>query len=190
VTLLASNYILPEQLFPRISVISGLAIVGLGLWTLNARLRGESKLGHHHHHGNDHEHAHGHHHGPHTHSHDGHTHSHFPPDGQRLSVRSLVALGISGGLLPCPSALVVLLGSIALGRVAFGLALVVAFSFGLALTLTGVGLAFLYAGRLLESRINGHGRIRAIFTYGPAIGSFALVVAGTVIILRALDQIG
>jgi nickel/cobalt exporter len=107
-----------------------------------------------------------------------------------LSLRSLVALGISGGLLPCPSALVVLLGSIALGRVGYGLALVAAFSLGLAMTLTGVGLAFLYAGRLLDSRINGQGRTRAIFKYGPAFGSLALVVGGTVIILRAFGQTG
>jgi ABC-type nickel/cobalt efflux system permease component RcnA len=190
VTLFASNYILPEQLFPWISVFSGLTIIVLGLWTLQTRLRGDTGPGHHHHdHEHEHDHVHDHAHN-HQHSHEGHTHSHLPPEGQRVNMRSLLALGISGGLLPCPSALVVLLGSIALGKVVFGLALVVALSLGLATTLTSVGLAFLYAGKLLDSRINGGGRIRLVFRYGPALGPFALVVAGAVIIFRALGQTG
>ena len=159
-------------------------------------------MGHHHrdhtHEHDDHsEHEH-HHHGEldhgHTHSHGGHSHSHLPPNGlgdnERLSLRSLVALGVSGGLLPCPSALVVLLGSIALGRVGFGLALVVAFSFGLAMTLTLVGLAFLYAGRLLDSRLNGRGRVGLLLRFGQFFGSLALTLAGALIIVRALEQTG
>ena len=84
----------------------------------------------------------------------GTSHSHLPPgaDGERLTWRSLLALGISGGLLPCPSALLALLGAVAVGRAGFGLMVVVAFSLGLAATLTGVGLLFLYAGRFLERR--------------------------------------
>ena len=62
-------------------------------------------------------------------------------------MRSLLAVGISGGLLPCPSALVVLLAAISLHRVAFGLLLIVAFSLGLALTITGVGLVAVLARR-------------------------------------------
>ena len=62
----------------------------------------------------------------------------------------MLALGISGGILPCPSALVVLLGAIAVHRVAFGLLLVVAFSVGLAATLTGVGLLVVYARRFVD----------------------------------------
>jgi nickel/cobalt transporter (NicO) family protein len=191
VTLFASNYILPEQLFPWISVFSGVTIIVLGLWTLYSRLRARpSASHHHHHHDHDHDQIHDHHDDGHEHSHGGHTHSHLPPEGQRLTMRSLLALGISGGLLPCPSALVVLLGSIALGKVGFGLALVIAFSLGLAMTLTSVGLVFLYAGRLLDSRINGDGRIRILFRYGPAFGSLALVFAGAMIIFRALSQTG
>ena len=65
---------------------------------------------------------------------------------------------MSGGILPCPSALVVMLGAIAVHRVAFGLVLVVAFSLGLALTLTGVGLLVVYAGRLVD-RVPSSGRV-------------------------------
>jgi ABC-type nickel/cobalt efflux system permease component RcnA len=123
-----------------------------------------------------------------VHSHGGRTHSHLPP--ARVSWRGLLALGVSGGLLPCPSALVVLLGSIALGQVGVGLALVVAFSLGLAATLTGLGLLFLYAGRIFERRLRTAGRWRPLLRIAPAIGSLALTIAGVAIILRALGETG
>jgi len=101
-----------------------------------------------------------------------------------------LALGVSGGLIPCPSALVVLLGAIALGRIGFGLALVIAFSLGLAATLTGLGILFLYAGRLLERRRLPGGRLAQAVRYAPAVGSIALTLAGLAIILRALGETG
>jgi ABC-type nickel/cobalt efflux system permease component RcnA len=182
VTLFASRFIVPEALFPWLSVLSGGLVVLIGLWTLRMRLRGESGLGHHHH---QHDHDHTHHH-DHTHSHDGHTHSHLPP--AEISWRGLLALGVSGGLIPCPSALLVLLGSVALGRIGFGLALVIAFSLGLAATLTGLGVLFLYAGRLLERRVPAGGRIRLVLRYGPVVGSVALTLAGVAIVVRALGE--
>jgi nickel/cobalt exporter len=74
-------------------------------------------------------------------------HSHLPPgaSGEKITWRSLLTLGISGGLVPCPSAMVLLLAAVALNKTAYGMLLVVAFSIGLAITLTLVGLAFLYA---------------------------------------------
>src|ERR1700683_5157423 len=65
--------------------------------------------------------------------------------GEQVSWRSLAALGISGGLVPCPSAMVLLLAAVALNKTAYGMLLVLVFSVGLALTLTAVGLTFLYA---------------------------------------------
>jgi nickel/cobalt transporter (NicO) family protein len=82
------------------------------------------------------------------HSHGGGAmHSHLPPgaSGEKITWRSLLTLGISGGLVPCPSAMVLLLAAVALNKTAYGMLLVVAFSVGLAITLTLVGLAFLYA---------------------------------------------
>ena len=152
------------------SLTSGLLVLGMGLILLRQRFgHGHGHFGHHHHHG-DHSHDHDHDHGTptglaniittimdhdHVHSHGhGHSHSHLPPasDGDKIRWRSLLALGVSGGLVPCPSALVVLLGAIALGRVGFGLLLVAVFSLGLAGALTGVGVLFLYARRFLERR--------------------------------------
>lgn len=198
VTLFASHYIVPERLYPWMSVVSGLMVIAMGLFTLRQRLRGEPAFGHHHHdHPHDHEHDHEHHHHDDAghgfvHTHGGSTHSHLPPgtDGSKVSWRTLLALGVSGGLIPCPSALVVLLGSIALGRVGFGLALVVAFSLGLAATLTGLGLVFLYAGRFLERHVRPTGRMVTFLRYAPAVGSVALTLAGVAIIVRALEQTG
>ncbi len=94
----------------------------------------------------DHEHAHRHSH-DHDHPHDSHTHSHVPEGG--VSLASLIALGVSGGLAPCPSAMVLLLFAISVGRVGLGLGLLVAFSLGLAGVLMAIGMLVLYAKHLL-----------------------------------------
>ena len=86
---------------------------------------------------------------PGEHSHGGVTHSHLPPAGTTISWRSLFVLGLAGGLIPSTSALLILLGSIAAGRPAFGFVLVVAFGLGMALVMGGIGLALVLArGRL------------------------------------------
>jgi ABC-type nickel/cobalt efflux system permease component RcnA len=109
-----------------------------------------------------------------------------------VSLRSLLTLGVSGGLLPCPSALVVLLSAIAFHRLAFGMILIVAFSLGLASTLTAVGMLVVYGSRFL-ARVQGSrssGAIPALLRAVRALPVFsALVVAslGTVIAFGALD---
>ena len=103
-----------------------------------------------------------------------------------MTWRGLLALGISGGLLPCPSALVVLLSAIALHRVAFGMLLIVAFSIGLAGVLTGVGLLLVYARRLFE-HFPADGRLlRAL----PVASALFVTAAGLVISAGALAQAG
>lgn len=162
--------------------------------------------------GHDHDHHHAHFHGDDAghaqpHSHDGHPHgdshhthvhphdhSHLPPgaDGGAITWRSLLALGVSGGLVPCPSALLALLGAVAVGRAGFGVLVVLAFSAGLAATLSAVGLAFLYAGRLLESRVRPGGRFRflaPILRWAPVGGAAAVTIAGLLILARALQEI-
>ncbi|MDP9470344.1 MAG: high-affinity nickel-transporter [Chloroflexota bacterium] len=196
-TLVASRYVVPEQLYPWMSLVSGLLVVAMGLVIFRQRLRGLPAFGHHHHHhhhhhgpaDHTHDHHHDHHHG-HGHSHGSQAHSHLPPgaDGSRVTWRGLLALGISGGLLPCPSALVVLLGSIALGRAGFGLLLVLAFSLGLATALTGVGLLFLFAGRLLERQAPTVGWPAALLRYAPVAGAGVVTLVGLGIVVRALGE--
>jgi nickel/cobalt exporter len=175
VTLFLSQYIVPETLYPWLGLVSGLIVVVMGASILARRVsRGRG----HHHHGHEHHHHHHHHHEP--------GHSHMPPgaDGSRITTRSMLALGVSGGILPCPSALVVMLGAIALHRAAFGLALVVAFSLGLALTLTTIGVLVVYAGRLMQRVPDRGGRV---VRWIPAFSAAVITTLGIGLTIRALD---
>jgi ABC-type nickel/cobalt efflux system permease component RcnA len=201
VTLFAAHYVNPERLFPVLSFLSGaiVLVIGLSLFVrrLRAALPGGAWLAHTHDGGREHTHDHGdgdahHHHDGSglTHSHDdGSEHTHLPPgaDGSRVTWRSLLALGISGGLLPCPSALVVLLAAIAAGRVGYGLALVVAFSVGLAATLTGIGLMFVFAGRFLKIPT---GRSATLVRVLPVASAFVIACVGAALCYEALGQGG
>ena len=148
------QYVVPEKILPALGALSGLSIVLVGISLLYRRARallGSGHHHHHHHHPHDHEHAHPHDHHDHgpglVHSHGGSSHSHAI-EGE-ITPASLIALGVSGGLVPCPSALILMLSAIALGRPGFGLVLLIAFSAGLALVLMGVGMLALYARHLL-----------------------------------------
>jgi len=115
------------------------------------------------------------------HSHGGSTHTHLPPE--KVTWKNLLALGISGGLLPCPSALVLMLAAISMDRIGYGLVLTVAFSFGLAATLTCVGLIFLYLGKLFMNKsLGNHPIIKAL----PVFSSFVIACLGAVICYQAL----
>jgi nickel/cobalt transporter (NicO) family protein len=179
-----SAWILPEQLYPWLTLLSGLLVVSVGAAVLRGRLRG---LGHPH----DHAHgAHDHGHGPHDHAHDHHHEHHEPAIArgqrpQRAGRRSLLAMGASAGLIPCPSALVVLLGAVAQHRIGLGLVLIVAFSLGLAATLTGLGIAVVHAGRVL-ARLPVPGRIVAAV---PAVSAALIVVVGLALTLQAVPQL-
>ena len=189
VTLSLSQFIVPEQLYPWLNLASGVMVVAIGAFAIRDRLRrwlraarprraaAEDAHEHAHDHGHDHE--------AHDHGHDhGHGHSHAAPD--QLSLRSLVALGVSGGLLPCPSALVVLLSAIALHRLAFGLALIVAFSFGLASVISGIGLAVLYARKLFTRLPSDHGRVVQVL---PVASAVIITVLGLVLTARSLPGV-
>ena len=229
VAIYLARYILPEALFPWLSVVSGLLVVVIGLSLLFSRLRTtfgadsgkardievehaevphtHSHEGHDHSHAyayaghsqehvhsahshshSDHEHSHAHSDHQHSHSHGGHTHSHLPPgaDGSKVGIRSLVALGVSGGLAPCPAALVLLLSAISLGRLGFGMVLVVVFSLGLAVVLTGIGLLMVYARKLFE-RYSFETRVPRFL---PVASAAAISLVGLVILLGAVSQTG
>ena len=174
--LTARASVMPERLYPWISIASGLVVLAVGASLAASRLEA-AFAGHTHH---DHPHPH-----PHDHHHD-HGHVHLPADGTPVGWRSLLALGVSGGLLPCPSALVVMLGAIALGRIGFGLLLIVAFSAGLAAALTAIGLALVYARHLFE-RLPLDGRLAR---FAPVASALVISAAGLAIVLEALARLG
>lgn len=181
-TLFASKYILPESLFPVLSFVSGLILLVMGLSLFRNRLMtalGRKDKNH------DHDHANGDHENLNddfVHTHGGSTHSHLPP--QKVTWRSLLALGISGGLLPCPSALVLMLSAIASDRVGYGLLLTTFFSVGLATTLTSIGLIFLYAGKVFGNSSLGSHRI---FKALPVFSAFVIACIGAVICYTSLQ---
>lgn len=114
-------------------------------------------------------------------------HSHAPGWGRARGAGetlSIVALGASSGVTPCPSAVAVLLTAIALHRCGFGLVLVLAFSIGVAATLTAAGLLVLLAGRMLD-RVSG----AAIFLrWLPVASSVCVLVIGVLLCASALSQ--
>jgi ABC-type nickel/cobalt efflux system permease component RcnA len=207
VTLFGAQYIVPERLFPILSMVSGLLVLGIGLQQLLRRLRAALGYAHHrheprhqhhdihdhhhhthdhhdihdhHHHTHDHHDVHDHHHQhdhSHEHAHGHHGHTHLPPE--QITWRSLLALGVSGGLLPCPSALVVLLAAISLHRIGYGLLLVLAFSIGLAGVLTGVGLAVIHARRVIERPLFAHSGV--LIRFLPVVSALVITCAGALI---------
>jgi nickel/cobalt transporter (NicO) family protein len=182
----------PEQILPVLGAVSGFSIVVIGGWLLYQRSRAlinthaHSHAAAHTHHHHDHAHDHHHHHPhTHTHTHGGSTHTHVVPE-DKISLASLVALGASGGLVPCPSALILLLGAIALGHAALGLALLVGFSAGLALVLMGIGAMVLYARQLLPK---GDASRHPLFRLVPVFSSVVVIVLGLLISLTALGWV-
>jgi ABC-type nickel/cobalt efflux system permease component RcnA len=196
--LFASRYVVPEQLYPWLGAVSGLIVVGMGagmLWNRARALRKPALVRveaehdhdhalmphHHHHHDHDHDHDHAHH-----HDHD-HGHSHLPPgaDDSPLTWRSLLALGISGGILPCPSALVLLLAAVSLNRVGFGIVLVLAFSVGLAAVLTAIGLLFVKGSRLLQRMPQAGAWMRVL----PVVSALVILIIGIGLTAEAVTNI-
>jgi ABC-type nickel/cobalt efflux system permease component RcnA len=161
VTLGLSQFVVPDRLYPWLNLVSGLLVVGIGASVFWARWR--------HHRA----HAHGHHH---------HHHHHGEPTP---GFRSLLAVGVSGGLLPCPSALVVLLAAISLHRVAFGLVLILAFSAGLALTITAIGCAAVLA-RGAFRRVSLEGPLVRLL---PAVSALVILAAGLAMTVRAVPKV-
>lgn len=231
VTLFAAQYIVPEKLYPWMSLLSGVFVLGIGLNLFIGRFKSSGlvdRLGkfkfrrmrvqpavtgfstkaggmgqvhrfvlasshghgpddHHHGHEDHHFHEHGNdHHQDHVHPHsyDHADHSHTPPE--TITGRSLLALGVSGGLIPCPSALVVMLGAIALNRIGFGLVLVLAFSLGLAGALTAIGMLFIYAGRLFKKYPSSG----MVISFLPVLSALFISLIGLGIVYRALAEFG
>jgi nickel/cobalt transporter (NicO) family protein len=165
VTLALSQFVVPEQLYPWLNLASALLVVSVGLAVLRARFA----------------HARAHRHGHDEHHHHDHQHDH----GYDGGLRGLLATGISGGILPCPTALVVLLAAISLHRVGYGLLLIVAFSLGLAAAITGIGLVAVGA-KSFFSRRSFEGRLVRVL---PTISALVVLGLGIAMMLRALPRV-
>jgi ABC-type nickel/cobalt efflux system permease component RcnA len=176
VTLYASRYIVPEQLYPWLGVFSGLTIAGLGGYMFLSRWSGLDL---------DHSHT------------AGQLHGHWfasnkqmpvsPEPAKPISLYQLFALGITGGIIPCPAALVVLLSAFALHRIGLGFFLIIAFSLGLAAVLIGFGMLMVYGRRFLgRLLVNGPLTTRWL----PVASAAFMTVLGAGIAVRALFTTG
>jgi nickel/cobalt exporter len=162
----AERWFPPERVYPWLGLASGLVALGLGSALLVSRLAAWTSAVHH---AREHGHAH-----PHTHS-----------TGEPvLSRRGLAALAVAGGILPSPTALVVLLASIAFHRVLFGLVLIGAFSLGLAGALMAVGILALRARDVVSRRMSS--RLAPLV---PALSASAIVVVGLFLTVRGIAQV-
>jgi nickel/cobalt transporter (NicO) family protein len=194
VTLYLSHYVVPERLYPWLGGVSGVLITSLGCSLLLRRYGAESQA---------HSHIHSHTHRPshlyqdaHAHHDETIHHAHPSPHEasqaqspveETISCGALLALGVTGGMVPCPAALVVLLSTIALQRVGFGLLLIVAFSVGLASVLITLGLLTV-STRHVIARLQGEGRI--ITRWLPLTSAAVITMFGLAMIVQAFVTAG
>ncbi len=145
-----------------LQLISGGVVLAIGLWMLWRRFRPQHRHDHHDHDEHD------------DHDHDGHHHA-LPAhatSGERVGLGQVVLFGVTGGLLPCPASVSVMLLALTLGQVALGVAMVAAFSLGLALAFIGVGLAVVWGTAALG------GRFTAVARHAPTVSAVVLVASG------------
>jgi nickel/cobalt exporter len=197
----AGGILPPDVVVKSAPVIAAVSIVVIGGWMLFGegrrrwRVRAATTAHQHaHDHSEEHDHGHDHDHEAHDHdnesattehSHGGVTHRHLPPAGTTISWRSLFVLGLAGGLIPSTSALLILLGSIAAGRPAFGFVLVVAFGLGMALVMGGIGLALVLArGRL--DRVDAGTRLGRISSLVPLAAASLVFGFGLYLTVQAV----
>jgi ABC-type nickel/cobalt efflux system permease component RcnA len=152
VALWASSAVVPERLTPWIALAAGLLVLAMGGWMLARRLRARGRTAHHHHHPDR-------------------------PAAARVRWSELLLLGLSGGMVPCPSAAVVLLSAIYLGRIGLGLLLIAAFSLGLAASLVIIGVLVVRGRHLLE-RLAGGPRSRRLAAALPLLSALLITTLG------------
>lgn len=194
----AQGVLPPDVVVRTAPLVAAASIMAIGGWMLlgegRRRWRVREATAHDHEHDPGHDPGHGHdapdhdHHAtaPGEHSHGGIRHRHLPATGSTISWRSLFVLGLAGGLIPSASALLILLGSIAAGRPAFGVVLVVAFGLGMALVMGGIGLALVVArGRL--DRVDSSTRLGRVGAYLPLVASFLVLGFGLYLTIQAVS---
>ena len=199
----AQGFLPPDLVARSAPVVAAISIVAIGGWMLisEGRRRWRARaatVAHRHAHTEGLEHAHPYE-GPADHRHDqahpavaaqhthgGVRHGHLPPAGTTISWRGLFVLGLAGGLIPSTSALLILLGSIAAGRPAFGFVLVVAFGLGMAVVLGGIGLALVLArGRL--DRVDPVSPLGRASGFVPLVASVLVFSLGLYLTLQAVS---
>ncbi len=191
VILSAAQWIVPEQIYPWITLGSGLLVALIGARAVAREVRRRLPFAHAHAHAHPlaHTHAHDHVHAPgdhHDHAHDAHDRAHAVCGGAPLTFRSAVVAAASGNLAPCPAALVVLLAAINLHHVGYGLVLIVAFSLGLAALLTILGIAVVRGAAWLVARP----RFEVAASLAPLVTASVIALVGAAMVAQGLAAAG
>lgn len=208
---LFKGYFVPESIYPWITLLSGVAIAIVGARAIQRQILARQPVAHAHPHPHPHAHAHEHPHVHHPHAHDpgahahahahdrahGHSHTHDHDDLEHarlhaipgtapLTFGSTILAAMSGAVAPCPAALVVLLAAIALNQVTYGIFVIVAFSAGLAATLTGLGIAVVRSAGWLQNRRGFERFVR----YGPLASAIVISTIGAIMVGQGFAQEG
>jgi ABC-type nickel/cobalt efflux system permease component RcnA len=195
VTLVAAEFVAPETVYLWMGVISGALVVAFGATLFATRLKGAIgrtpwAVGAAHRHGVfGRPHAHD---PEHPHNHDVSDHSHEKHNHGGVRTQSLLSLGVLGGLLPCPSAVVVMVAAISQGEVLLGMLLIVAFSLGLAGVLTAIGLSLVLGGRLggRHRALFERRAVRTLVRAMPVASALVVMLVGAGITYQAWNQPG
>ena len=194
---LFKGYFVPETIYPWITLISGIVIAVIGARAVQRQMRmrnASAVLAHGHAFeaphthdragGQDHAHDHGH---DHADLDDfAHARAHAIPGNAPLTFGGTVWAAMSGGVAPCPAALVVLLAAVALNQVAYGIFVIIAFSFGLAATLTGLGIAVVRGATWLQ----GRPQFERFVTIGPLVSAIVIATIGAIMVGQGFAQKG
>jgi len=165
VSLSLREYVAEETLSFWMGIASGVLIVVIGVVLFLRRYKAYILARRNHEHGHEH----------------GHSHV-AAPDGRTLSYWNILGLGFSGGIVPCPTALIVLLLAIRFGRLGYGLLLILAFSFGLALVLVVIGILVVRASGLVRRVVGSDGRLQLL----SVVSSSVIVLLGLWIVVWTL----
>ncbi|MEO6991661.1 MAG: hypothetical protein ABI346_06600 [Candidatus Baltobacteraceae bacterium] len=192
----------PESIYPWITLISGIAIAVIGARAVARQVMARFPFAHAHAHGHahahPHEHDHVHHPNGHSHEHphphvEGHAHdelaharSHAIGGTAPLRFGPTVWAAMSGGIAPCPAALVVLFAAVAQNALVYGLVAIVFFSFGLAATLTGLGIGVVRGASWLSARPQFERAVR----FGPLASAVVIAVIGSIMVGQGFAQQG
>ncbi|HKU67550.1 MAG TPA: hypothetical protein VJP85_07235 [Candidatus Baltobacteraceae bacterium] len=184
VVLFAAAGFVSESIYPWITLISGVAIAVIGARALAKYVRLRRGLTHEHVHAHEgaHPHAHAHEHG----AGEEHGHAHALPGNQPLNFRTAVLAALSGGIAPCPAAIVVLLAALRLHHLGYGIVLIVIFSMGLASVLSALGIGVVHGAAWLSKR-SGYARVAS---YGPLVTALVISTIGAWTLATGFAQQG
>jgi len=196
------NELIAEKAEPYFMLLSAVVVIGVSIWMF---LRTRSDVSAAHEHGHDHEHDHG----PHDHDHD-HEHEHEHDDGdesyqdaherahaedikrrfagRNVTTGQIAMFGLTGGLVPCPASVTILMICLHLKRFSLGFALVASFSLGLAISLVSVGVIAAWGARHVGKRL-GKGKFGDIARKMPYFSSALMGLVGALMGIQALLQI-